>query len=95
MLTTLKRDWKFILLQSVVGAVVLLVLATGLSLAAGGAQRRLAERVDHNAALTVDGNKTVICILQLGLDDPKSPPRDTENIAHCVTDPDWAPLGGF
>jgi len=94
MLATLKRDWKAVLVQSVVGGVVILAMATALSLAAGGAQRDLANRVDANAALTVAQSKTTICILQLGLDEPESPPRNLVNIEHCIADPDWQPLAG-
>ena len=94
MLATLKRDWKGILLQSVVGGIVILAMATVLSFAAGGAQRDLADRVDRNATVTVDRTGTIICILQLGLDEKQSPPRDLVNIEHCLDDPTWRPLDG-
>ena len=94
MLQTLKRDWKAVLVQSVVGGVVILAMATALNLAAGGAQRELASRVDANAAAVVDKTGTIVCILQLGLDEPESPPRNLTNIEHCVNDPTWQPLDG-
>ncbi len=57
-----KREWRYVILQAIVGAVVILTLATGLSAISG--QGALADRVDKNAAdikELVTDNKTLLC----------------------------------
>lgn len=77
--------WRNAFVYALVTTVMVLGAATALSAALGAQQRALADRVDRNAG-------AVVCILQLGLEQKNSPPRDYDNISHCLADPSWRPL---